>query len=393
MSEDAFRQRYGFALREATLANWRTAPFNRWAFQNTRELVPTAEITSRRHTDEAAPESDAFLRETLTVGEAPETMARFLERTSTDILLVLKDGRPQLGWAAPHADGHAPHLVFSISKSLTALVAGALQGQGLLDFEAPLSEYLPEAARSGYGDATLRDLLDMRVSLDFVESYLDATGGFARYRRATLWNPPEPSAGSESLFEFLMSLPKGADAHGGPMRYLSPNSDLLGVVIERAAGDRFAPLMAELLWGPMAATGEALVTVDREGTARTAGGISVTAHDLARVGELMRAGGAVRGRQVLPEAFVRDTLEGGDEGAWQAGDMAWIFTHGRYRNKWYATGEASGSFCAIGIHGQSLFIDPMRAVTIVKMSSQAEPENQALRKEELAFLRAVAERV
>ncbi|HEV7251510.1 MAG TPA: serine hydrolase [Mesorhizobium sp.] len=393
MTQDAFRQRYGFSRREVTLANWRTAPFNRWSLQNVRELVPTAGIASRREPDATPPESNAFLRETLTVGDAPETMAGFLERTSTDAFLVLKEGRPVLGWTAPYADIAAPHLVFSISKSLTALLAGILQGQGVLDLEAPVAQYVPEAEGSAYGDALVRHVMDMRVSLDFEEVYGDTTGSFARYRRATLWNPMETGAAQESLLDFLVSIPKGEGGHGGPFRYRSPNSDLLGVVVERAAGSRFADVFAELLWRPLGATGEATVTVDREGTARTAGGICVTAHDLARVGELMRAGGAIEGRQVLPESFVRDTLDAGDPQAWKAGDFPYLFAEGRYRNKWYATGHASGAFCAIGIHGQWLFVDPSRAVTIVRFASEPQPTDAAIDQETLAFFQAVAERI
>lgn len=393
MAEDAFRQRYGFSRREATLANWRAAPFNRWSLQNVRELVPTAGITQRREADLGLPESDTLLRETVTAGGAPESMAGFLERTSTDIFLVLKEGRPALGWAAPYADSDAPHLVFSISKSLTALIAGILQGQGLLDLEAPVTDYVPEARGSAYGDASVRHVMDMRVSLDFEEVYGDTTGSFARYRRATLWNPAEAGATAESLLDFLVSIPKGEGAHGGPFRYRSPNSDLLGVVVERAAGSRFADIFAELLWRPLGAAGEAYVTVDREGAARTAGGISVTAHDLARVGELMRAGGAIEGRQVLPEAFVRDTLHGGDPQAWKDGDFPHLFAEGRYRNKWYATGYPSGAFSAIGIHGQWLFVDPAHAVTIVRFASEPQPTDAALDQETLTFFQAVAERV
>ena len=29
---------------QVTLANWRSAPFNRWAFHHVRELIPTADI-------------------------------------------------------------------------------------------------------------------------------------------------------------------------------------------------------------------------------------------------------------------------------------------------------------------------------------------------------------
>ena len=29
---------------QVTLANWRTSPFNRWAFHHVREIVPSADI-------------------------------------------------------------------------------------------------------------------------------------------------------------------------------------------------------------------------------------------------------------------------------------------------------------------------------------------------------------
>ena len=120
------------------------------------------------------------------------------------------------------------------------------------------------------------------------------------------------------------------------------------------------------------------IAVDREGTARAAGGISITARDLARVGEMMRQGGMGAAGRVVSEAWVRDTLTGGDKAAWKAGDMAHLFADGAYRNKWYATGHDSGAFCGIGIHGQWLYVDPEREVVIVKMSSQALPVDDAL---------------
>ena len=93
-----------------------------------------------------------------------------------------------------------------------------------------------------------------------------------------------------------------------------------------------------------------------EGTARTAGGISVTPRDLARIGEMMRQGGTANGRRIVPEAWVRDTVStGGSAEAWQRGTMAFLFPYGRYRNKWYQTGKPSGAYCGIGIHASSWF--------------------------------------
>ena len=57
----------------------------------------------------------------------------------------------------------------------------------------------------------------------------------------------------------------------------------------------------------------------------------------------------------------------------RAGSMAKLLPRGRYRGKWYSTGNERGAFCAIGIHGQWIYIDPTSEVTIVKLSSQPLP--------------------
>ena len=102
-------------------------------------------------------------------------------------------------YASPTADPIAPHLIFSISKSLTAILAGILQNEGLLDPAKLVAHYIPEAKGSAYEEATVRQVLDMRVSVDFVEDYHEPEGDFTRYRRAMLWNPLRPDDKPETL--------------------------------------------------------------------------------------------------------------------------------------------------------------------------------------------------
>ncbi|TGQ71254.1 class C beta-lactamase-related serine hydrolase [Mesorhizobium sp. M00.F.Ca.ET.186.01.1.1] len=388
----AFETRYGFRRNEVLLSNWRLNPFNRWSFQNLSELVPTARVTAEPAGVEAPMlELGGLLEEEVSVGSAPETVAEFLARSSTDALTVMKGGKVIGDWFAPHMDFGARHIIFSISKSVTAIIAGILDGEGAFDPQAPVTHYIPEAKGSAYGDATVRHVLDMSVSLDFEEAYLDPESAFARYRRATLWNP---GGGTESLREFILTLQRLAEPHGETFRYRSPNSDLLGLLLERASGQRFADLMREKLWLPLGAVSEASIGVDMEGTARTAGGISVTPRDLARIGEMMRQGGTANGRRIVPEAWVRDTtVTGGSSAAWQRGSMLPLFPKGRYRNKWYQTGFDNGAYCGIGIHGQWLYVDPRTEVVIAKMSSQPEPVDDPLDIEIVAFFEALSRMV
>jgi CubicO group peptidase (beta-lactamase class C family) len=388
----AFETRHGFARNQVLLGNWRESPFSRWSFQNVGELVPSARVAAASSSREApAQDLDGLLGEKVALTGGAETVAAFLTRSDTDALTIMKAGNIVGDWFAPHMEFGARHIIFSISKSLTAILAGILEGEGIFDPQAPVTRYLPEAAGSAYGDASVRHVLDMSVSLDFEEAYLDPESAFARYRRATLWNP---GGGTESLADFILTLQRLDEPHGRTFRYRSPNSDLLGILIERASGQRFAELMHEKLWLPLDAMSEASVTVDLAGTARTAGGISVTPRDLARVGEMMRQGGIANGRRIVPEAWVRDTIEtGGDSEAWQRGMMAFLFPKGRYRNKWYQTGAASGAFCGIGIHGQWLYVDPKAEVVIAKMSSQPEPVDEPLDVDMVAFFEALSRMV
>ena len=66
---------------QVTLANWRTAPFNRWAFHHVRELIPSADIPSAVAGVRAL-ESDA-----IDLG-----IEEFLRDTDTDGFAVLRDG-------------------------------------------------------------------------------------------------------------------------------------------------------------------------------------------------------------------------------------------------------------------------------------------------------------
>ncbi|TSE02281.1 serine hydrolase [Mesorhizobium intechi] len=388
----AFEIRYGFRRNEVLLSNWRESPFNRWSFQNLGELVPTARVAAASAGAEApAKDFGDLLGEKVSVANTPETVAEFLVRSSTDAMTVMKGGRVIGDWFAPHMDFGARHIIFSISKSVTAIIAGILEGEGVFDPEAPVATYIPEAAGSAYGDASCRHVLDMSVSLDFEEAYLDPESAFARYRRATLWNP---GGGTESLCEFILTLQRLAEPHGQTFRYRSPNSDLLGLLLERASGQRFSDLMREKLWLPLGGVSEASIGVDMEGTARTAGGISVTPRDLARIGEMMRQGGTANGRRVVPEAWVRDTtVTGGSSEAWQRGAMQPLFPKGRYRNKWYQTGFENGAYCGIGIHGQWLYVDPKAEVVIAKMSSQPVPVDDPLDLELVAFFEALSRMV
>lgn len=360
----------------ATLANWRTAPFSRWAFHHVRELLPTANIAA----DSNAPEPFASAPRDLSAvafqgrDGNETTLDRFLPDSFTDALVILQGDRIVTEWYDSGYDPAFPHIVFSVSKSITSCLTGILAGQGLVDPEAPVTKYIPEAAGSAWGDCTLRHILDMVVAIDFTEPDPDPDSAYARYRLATGWNPPMP--GGEVLDQngFLLTLRRGPGRHGDYFSYVSPNTDFLGWILERAAGRPMAALLSEHIWRPMGARDDAYITLDRLGAPRNAGGICTTARDLALFAAMVRDGGRANGRQVVPADWIEDFRTNGNREPWLDGDPLFydLLPDGCYRSKWYQVGNGRGSICAIGIHGQWIYIDAVADTAIVKFSSQPE---------------------
>jgi hypothetical protein len=154
--------------------------------------------------------------------------------------------------------------------------------------------------------------------------------------------------------------------HGGRFHYISPNTDLLGWLIEAATGERYAELMSERLWKRIGAERSAYITVDRFGAPRCAGGMCVTLTDLARVGQWMIEN---------PTPWLDDLERGGDRAAWDAGSFVEYFPGLpiRYRSQWYAVEGSAPLLFGFGIHGQNLFVDRKNELVIAKLSSQAAP--------------------
>ena len=349
----------------ATLANWRAAPFNRWAFHHVRELIPTADIANdpRRIRELPADRRDLDL-------------APFLEETQTDGLAVLHRGRLVAEYYANGMTDETPHILMSVSKSMLGLVVQEIG----LDTERRVVDFLPQMRDTAYRDARLRDLLDMRAGIVWDENYLATSGPIVEYRKATGWNPLAPGETPSDLKSFYAHL-REARPHGGPLHYVSPNSDLLGWIVEQATGERYADLMSRLVWKKAGAERSAYITVDRLGAARCAGGMCTTLRDLARVGQWL-----VEERT----GWLRELETGGDAQAWAAGDLAEVFRRlpMRYRSQWYVLEGAGPLVFGWGIHGQHLFIDRANQIVVARFASQALPVDPARM---ALMLRAVSE--
>ena len=350
-----------------SLANWRKAPYCHWAFHHVREIIPSAEI-SNDPTDVWELKPDTMDTSSLGIDNA-------MVSTDCDAIVVLHKDKLVHESYSNGMTSRDPHILMSVSKSMLGLVAGTLVERGELAENDLITKHLPEIENTAYAGATVRDLLDMRAGILFDEDYLATEGPIVDYRFAANWNPVPKDRVAADLRSFMSLLTETDGPHGGRFHYVSPNTDLLAWVFERASGMRYAELVSERLWKPLGAEAPGYITVDRIGGARAAGGKCLLARDLARVGMMMANGGQRDGKQVVPARWLEDIIQNGDSQAWKDGDfyneMGQRDIH--YRSKWYVNREAEPLIFGVGIHGQFLFVDPAKKLSIAWLASQDSP--------------------
>jgi CubicO group peptidase (beta-lactamase class C family) len=266
-----------------------------------------------------------------------------------------------------------PHIIFSISKSICGALGGILVDRRLLDPDDLVTDYIPELASSVYAACTVRHLLDMAVGIAFNEDYDDPRGDVMRYRYAAGWDPLPPGEAPNDLRSFLAQQKSDGQKHGELFHYVSTNTDVLGWVYERACDQSYADITSEYLWSPLGAERDAYITVDSRDAMRAAGGVCVTPRDLARFGEMIRRRGVANGRQVVPGAWIDDINEHGNPEAWARSEFADMFPQASYRSKWYRIDRTNNVLCALGIHGQWIYIHPQAELVIIRMASEATP--------------------
>ena len=358
---------------QPTLANWRLPPFNREAFSKVREIIPTASINRIKGT---AVENNESVNKKLTVKirENEETVLdEFLRKTTADAFHVSHKGKTIYTWHSDYCSSTTPHIIFSVSKSLTALLIGCVIDEGLLSEKTLVSQIIPEAKGGAFEEASVRDLLDMSVSSNFIEDYEATSGIFLDYRQSTGWNPQDIDDTSH-LKSFLLSLKKNTHKHGEKFEYHSTNTDMLGIIIEKCAGKKYAQYFFEKLMKPLGARDEAYVTLDRMGTSRAAGGICISANDIMRICEMVRCYGKnSQGEQVFPENWIKDILHSDSDKKFSLDGHYDIFPEGLYRSKWYRPYTSRNVLFGLGIHGQWIWIDFEKELSIICLSSEPKP--------------------
>jgi len=264
------------------------------------------------------------------------------EDIALDSVLITRNGYLVTEVYFPPYDAVMPHLLFSVTKSVTstlvgiALDRGAISGtdQSVFDFfpDREFDNFSPEKQAM-----TLDDLLTMRSGLD--------------------WPDPNNTlsmrmAAQSDWVQFVLDRPMAAQP-GTEFLYNNGVSHTLMAIVQEATGTNAGDLAAEALLGPLGIDAYRWET-DRRLIINGAWGLLMLPRDMAKFGYLFLHNGQWEDQQIVSEEWVAAATQA---------HVTFPEGHG-YGYQWWIYPE-HGYYAAQGLAGQSIFVVPDRAMVVV----------------------------
>jgi CubicO group peptidase (beta-lactamase class C family) len=282
-------------------------------------------------------------------------VASFMEHNRVAGLIVLHHGRIVLERYGLGRSEHDPWVSFSVAKSVTSTLLGAAIRDGSIGgLDDPVSRYIPELASSGYAGVSLRQALTMSAGLRWNEDYADPQSDWGR--TLSLATPGDTRPGVD-IVAYMAQLPR-ASAPGTVFLYNSGNAQILGIVVQRAVHKTLGAYLEEKIWRPLGMEADAYWVHDRFGRTFGRSLFNATLRDYARFGYFFMHGARIDGVSILPEGWVADATRAHLRTDW--GDVG-------YGYQWWVNPD--GSYRAIGIFGQMIFLDAQSDIVIVTNSA------------------------
>ena len=354
------------------------------------ELVPTRAVWR------GPGAAHKFVRSSVTLDDVPIrtdggrlSFSDALEATGTDGIIVLHRGAVVHEAYFGHLSADLRHVMMSCNKSIVGLVAECLLHEGLLDEAALVPTVVPELAGSAWGDATIRDVLDMRVGLAYDEDYTDPNSDVWRFLRCTGMVPPAPGQEGLSIAEVLPTFAKRGE-HGAGFSYEEPNIFVLGWIVRRVVGASLADIVSDRIYRHLGAEHDAFYMLDPAGADTTA---AATLRDFARFGQLIADGGKVGDSLVVPAEVIDRIRQGGDRDAFASAGLATL-PGWSYRSQWWIRHlEWGTATVARGAYGQMLYVDATQGIVIARFGSAEGAPSALLDPIVLPTIDAIVERL
>jgi len=287
---------------------------------------------------------------TITISDEQKTLDTFLEETDTIAFLIIKDDAILMEKYSQGYDQTTPTLAFSMSKSFLSMLIGMAVDDGfIISVDQPVTEYVPELAKAGYDQVTLRHLLQMTSGMDYVEVEGRDTSLHNRFYYTT-------------RLEYELLRLDLAKESGQEFSYKSGDNALLGLILSRAIAPRtITSYTQEKLWQPLGMEYDGAWNLDSDdGLEKTWCCLSATARDYAKLGRLMLQQGNWQGKGLLSQEWIEQStqVDTSDGSAWN------------YQFQWWLVTEDGGDFTAMGHLGQFVYVNPAENMIIVRLGTE-----------------------
>ena len=192
-------------------------------------------------------------------------------------------------------DAETLHNVESVSKSVASLVLGIAVDRGLVNsVNDPIFSFFPELSdlRSPEKERIqLSHALSMSMGLEWVEA-TPATGD--NNDEVRMHRSPDPC-------RYVLGLPVKTPA-GTEFLYNTGALTLVSAIIRKATGRPLDEFARENLFEPLGITKVEWTRI--KGDTDAGGGLRLRPRDMAKIGQLVLAGGCWNGRQIVSKAWI-----------------------------------------------------------------------------------------
>ncbi|MBL7761577.1 MAG: serine hydrolase [Sediminibacterium sp.] len=287
----------------------------------------------------------------------PDSLNNLLEKLQTVGLLMIDHDSIVV---EKYWDGYSDSSLsgsFSMAKSITSLLIGAAIREGKIkSVQQPVGDFIPEFKEGEKAKVKIVDLLTMSSGTDWDESYANPLTATAEIYYGT------------DAYKTATSV-KMVAAPGTVHSYKSGDTQLLGLILQKATGKTLSEYAAEKLWMPLGAQREALWTIDHEGGYEKAYCcFNSNTRDFARIGKLMLDSGKINGVPVIDSSyFMQSVTPCGIKDLKGA-------TCDYYGYQWWIDPEHKDIFYARGILGQYIIVIPSKKRIIVRLAHKASKE-------------------
>ena len=331
-------------------------PYNFYYFRN-MDKVPNQRIDWLRKPDRPFPlkAPSAPYQPTYTIDGRTWSLDEYLDERDVMAFVVLKDDQIVLEKYLHGAGPEDRFISFSVGKSVTSVLVGVAMDEGKIDsVDDPVTKYLPSLAGTAYDGVTLENVLQMATGVRYDESYLEPDSDIHRVITALI-------RGDETFHDIALSLGAREPERkpGTAFDYQSIDTQVLTHILETATGTSLSAYAEEKLWQKLGAERDAFYFQSERQT-ETCGFacFNATARDYARFALMAMNRGELGGTRIVSEQWMRDST------------TAPAFADNYGYQWWLNRNSADRAFRAVGIYGQTLYINPAKRVVIVQFSAR-----------------------